>query len=182
MASDSKEFFRHEMAVPFIVAPSLRDALNISPRAGTYTAPARGPCSSTAPIETAHIGMSKKKLEVPSMGSMCHVMPEVPDCDAPSSPTIASFARICASPAVMSSSLALSYCVTMSVGEDLVVAVTSPLLRPRRAMSPAWRARVSAMERSSLPREVDIIFCRPSLATHRERVMQVQRQLPCLLR
>ena len=65
----------------------------------------------------------------------------------------------------------------MSVGEDLVVAVTSPLLRPRRAMSPAWRARVSAMERSSLPIDGDITFSQPILATHREHVMQARQQL-----
>ncbi|MFM8777483.1 MAG: hypothetical protein ACKOEH_11480 [Actinomycetota bacterium] len=48
-------------------------AVNVSPSAGIYTTPTRGPILSLTPIDTLHPGSAYRKFVVPSIGSMHQV-------------------------------------------------------------------------------------------------------------
>ena len=98
---------------------------------------------------TAHCGIRKRKLIVPSSGSTTQRSPLVPSASPPSSPRKPSPGRAAASRSRISRSAAWSASETRSVGLDLAVTFTRSPPNASRSWCPASRATASAISRSA---------------------------------
>ena len=150
VASSSRS--RPRSAPPLTVAGPPRGAVNVSPRSASCTTAASAPSASSQAMLTAHCGMPKRKLIVPSSGSTIQRSPLSTPAGArapPSSPRIASPGRAAVSCSRISRSAARSASLTRSVGVLLARSAVAPAAKRSRRSAPAARAASSASARSS---------------------------------